>query len=69
MPSLVDRVDTAQNMTIPQQILEMVPSNPFNDLTGARPTSTIAVVIFAAFIGVAFLGVKRNTPSTSTRSC
>ena len=58
--SLVDRVDTAQNMTIPQQILEMVPSNPFNDLTGSRPTSTIAVVIFAAFIGVAFLGVKRK---------
>ena len=47
-------------MTIPQQILEMVPSNPFNDLTGARPTSTIAVVIFAAFIGIAFLGVKRK---------
>ena len=58
--SLVDRVDTAQNMTIPQQILEMVPSNPFNDLTGSRPTSTIAVVIFAAFIGIAFLGVKRK---------
>ena len=58
--SLVDRVETAQNMTIPQQILEMVPSNPFNDLTGSRPTSTIAVVIFAAFIGVAFLGVKRK---------
>ena len=58
--SLVDRVETAQNMTIPQQILEMVPSNPFNDLTGSRPTSTIAVVIFAAFIGIAFLGVKRK---------
>ena len=58
--SLVDRVETAQNMTIPQQILEMVPSNPFNDLTGSRPTSTIAVVIFAAFIGMAFLGVKRK---------
>lgn len=57
---LVDRAETAQNLTIPQQVLEMIPSNPFADLTGARPTSTIAVVIFAAFIGVAFLGVKRK---------
>lgn len=59
---LVDRVGTVENLTIPQQILEMIPSNPFADLTGARPTSTIAVVIFAAFIGVAYLGVKRKQP-------
>ncbi|WP_338470984.1 L-cystine transporter [Niallia sp. XMNu-256] len=58
--SLADRVETAENITIPQQMLEMIPSNPFADLTGSRPTSTIAVVIFAAFIGVAFLGVKRK---------
>jgi len=60
---LVEKVDTAANMTIPQQILEMIPSNPFADLTGARPTSTIAVVIFAAFIGVAFIGIKRKQPA------
>ncbi|WP_458413400.1 L-cystine transporter [Schinkia sp. CFF1] len=59
---LVEKVTSVEGMTIPQQILEMIPSNPFADLTGARPTSTIAVVIFAAFIGVAFLGVKRKHP-------
>lgn len=59
---LVDKVGQVEGMTIPQQILQMIPSNPFADLTGARPTSTIAVVIFAAFIGVAFLGVKRKQP-------
>ncbi len=52
----------AQEMTIPSQIIEMFPGNPFADLTGARPTSTIAVVIFAAFIGFAYLGVKRKDP-------
>jgi uncharacterized protein len=51
-----------QNMTLPQKILELLPANPFLDLTGARPTSTIAVVIFAAIIGLAFLGVKRKHP-------
>ena len=39
-----------------------MPTNPFLDLTGARPTSTISVVIFAAFIGIAFIGVKRKYP-------
>lgn len=48
--------------TFPQQILELLPANPFLDLTGARPTSTISVVIFAAFIGFAFLGVRRKAP-------
>ncbi|WP_416654816.1 L-cystine transporter [Bacillus amyloliquefaciens] len=48
--------------TLPQQIVELLPANPFLDFTGARPTSTIGVVIFAAFLGIAFLGVKRKQP-------
>ena len=48
--------------TLPQQILELLPSNPFLDFTGQRTTSTIAVVIFAAFIGFAFLRVMRKQP-------
>lgn len=48
--------------TLPAQILELLPSNPFLDFTGARATSTIAVVIFAAFIGFAFLRVFRKEP-------
>ncbi|MEW4023803.1 L-cystine transporter [Bacillus siamensis] len=48
--------------TLPQQIVELLPGNPFLDFTGARPTSTIGVVIFAAVLGIAFLGVKRKQP-------
>ncbi|ASK57721.1 L-cystine transporter [Bacillus velezensis] len=48
--------------TLPQQIVELLPGNPFLDFTGARSTSTIGVVIFAAFLGIAFLGVKRKQP-------
>jgi uncharacterized protein len=59
---LEERVAGIENMTLPQQIIELIPSNPFQDLTGARATSTIAVVIFAAFIGIAYLGVKRKDP-------
>lgn len=59
---LVERVATVESLTIPQQILSFFPANPFADLTGSRPTSTIAVVIFASLIGLAYLGVRRKQP-------
>lgn len=45
---------------LPSQIASFIPSNPFQDLTGARSTSTIAVVIFAAFAGFAVLKVAKH---------
>lgn len=48
--------------TLPQQILELLPKNPFLDFTGQRATSTIAVVIFASFIGFAYLRIARKQP-------
>ena len=51
-----------EGMTIPQQILSFIPNNIFNDLAGLRGTSTIAVVIFSAFVGIAYLGVARKQP-------
>ncbi|HCV5180887.1 L-cystine transporter [Staphylococcus aureus] len=48
--------------TLPQQILELLPKNPFLDFTGQRATSTIAVVLFASFIGFAYLRVARKQP-------
>lgn len=59
---LEETFGTIKDQTFPQQILELIPSNPFQDLTGARPTSTISVVIFAAFIGIAYLGIRRKQP-------
>ncbi|WP_141305993.1 L-cystine transporter [Sporolactobacillus inulinus] len=63
--ALQSSVQNVQNLSFPQQIVSLLPANPFADLTGARPTSTIAVVIFAAFIGIAYLGVKRKQPDKS----
>ncbi|EHJ08900.1 L-cystine transporter [Staphylococcus simiae] len=48
--------------TLPQQILELLPKNPFLDFTGQRTTSTIAVVIFASFVGFAYVRVARKQP-------
>lgn len=53
---------TVEDMTIPQQITNFIPRNVFADLSNSRGTSTIAVVVFSAFVGVAYLGVKRKDP-------
>jgi len=59
---LVERAGMVENLSIPEQVLSFIPTNPFNDLTGSRPTSTIAVVIFATFMGVAYLGIRNKQP-------
>ncbi|WP_062108231.1 L-cystine transporter [Bacillus niameyensis] len=59
---LEETATSVEGMNIPQQIISLFPQNPFMDLTGARPTSTIAVVIFAAIMGIAYLGVRRKQP-------
>ncbi|EJL27677.1 L-cystine transporter [Brevibacillus sp. BC25] len=56
------RLGDIENLSMPAKILELLPANPFLDLTGDRATSTIAVVIFSAIIGVAYLGIKRKNP-------
>ncbi|WP_277674286.1 L-cystine transporter [Piscibacillus halophilus] len=59
---LEERLGDVKDMSTPQRILEFIPSNPFQDMTGDRATSTIAVVIFSAFIGIAVLGLRRKKP-------
>lgn len=46
------------NLTLPQEILAFFPTNIFADLAGSRSTSTIAVVIFSALVGIAYLKLR-----------
>lgn len=57
-----EKFDTMEQKTMPQRIVNFIPSNVFMDMTGARPTSTIAVVIFSFLVGIAVLGVRRKQP-------
>lgn len=57
---IAQRQDMVKDLTIPQQIVDFIPRNIFADLAGTRSTSTIAVVIFSAFTGLAYLGIKRK---------
>lgn len=61
--AMVER--SAEVTTLPEQILLMFPANPFSDLTGARATSTIGVVIFAAFLGFSYLTLRRKEEETA----
>lgn len=57
---LEDTFGSIQSQRYADRILELLPANPFLDFTGARRTSTIAVVIFAAFVGLAYLSLNRR---------
>jgi L-cystine uptake protein TcyP (sodium:dicarboxylate symporter family) len=59
---LQGRLATAQEISLPSMILSFIPANPFLDMTGARKTSTIAVVLFSIFIGVSATGVAGKKP-------
>ncbi len=59
---LEERVGDVADKSIPQQVLDFIPTNPFADMTGSRSTSTLAVVIFSAFIGIAVLGLDKKKP-------
>lgn len=62
LTSIRDHQAELKGLTLPQQITSFFPQNIFADFAGMRSTSTIAVVIFSLFVGVAFLAVKKEQP-------
>jgi L-cystine uptake protein TcyP (sodium:dicarboxylate symporter family) len=60
--ALIARQETLADLTFADMLLRFVPSNIFHDLTGARPTSVIAVVLFGILFGIAALQVARDDP-------
>jgi len=60
--ALVARQETLADLTFADMLLRFIPSNIFYDLTGARPTSVIAVVLFGILFGIAALQVARDDP-------
>ncbi len=56
--ALQDSGQQVADLTLPQMILSFIPVNVFADLAGSRATSTIAVVIFAAITGIAYLKLR-----------
>jgi L-cystine uptake protein TcyP (sodium:dicarboxylate symporter family) len=61
------RQENMSDLGLADMLIRFVPSNIFLDLTGARPTSVIAVVIFGILFGIAALLVARDDPATGER--
>jgi len=59
---LQQRKGSVSDLSFPQIIVSFIPQNIFSDLSGSRPTSIIAVVIFGIFTGIAGLQVARENP-------
>jgi L-cystine uptake protein TcyP (sodium:dicarboxylate symporter family) len=59
---LESRVENMSDLGLSDMLVRFIPSNIFYDLTGARPTSVIAVVIFGILFGIAALLVSREDP-------
>jgi L-cystine uptake protein TcyP (sodium:dicarboxylate symporter family) len=60
--ALASRQESMSDLGLADMLIRFVPSNIFQDLTGARPTSVIAVVIFGILFGVAALLVAAEDP-------
>jgi len=54
------RQETIADLGLADMLVRFIPSNIFSDLTGARPTSIIAVVIFGILFGLAALLVAKE---------
>lgn len=56
------RLESFNSKPIPQQLLEIIPTNPFSSLAGFGGSPTLSVVFFSALIGVSALGLKNKKP-------
>jgi len=65
--TLLSRQDAVADLGLADMLLRFIPSNVFLDLTGARPTSVIAVVIFGILFGIAALLVIDEDPKRGER--
>ena len=61
--SLNSRYENVADLGLADMLVRFIPSNIFSDLTGARPTSIIAVVIFGILFGLAALRVAKEDPA------
>jgi L-cystine uptake protein TcyP (sodium:dicarboxylate symporter family) len=64
---LASRTGEVANLSIPQLLQSFIPTNIFEELAGANPTSIISVVVFASLLGIAALGLRKENPELGGR--
>ncbi|MGB7876905.1 MAG: cation:dicarboxylase symporter family transporter, partial [Anaerolineales bacterium] len=64
--SLVEQLSNVDGVeALLNQIVEIVPANVFEDMTGSRSASTISVVFFSALIGLSVIGIREKYPESA----
>lgn len=61
---LVEKLHDFEALPIQQQIIRIIPTNPFAALTGDGSNAALSTVFFAAMLGFAALFLKRNHSNT-----
>ncbi|EJF75335.1 cation:dicarboxylase symporter family transporter [Bartonella alsatica] len=65
---LEDPISQLGDMNVPKMILSLIPKNPFAELSGAKRTSIISLVIFASFLGAAVILLKKDDPEKGEKA-
>jgi L-cystine uptake protein TcyP (sodium:dicarboxylate symporter family) len=63
--ALETTLDEFQSKSIPEQITDIIPRNVFYAMSGQGSSSTLSVVFFAAFLGIATIGLRRKKPDSA----
>ncbi len=65
--NLTSRQESLLNKPFYNIFTDFISTNPFADLTGARPNSLASLVIFFMMLGVAYLGIMKKNPEIATK--
>lgn len=57
--------DKFQTRPLQQQLMEIIPTNPFMALTGQNPSDTLSVVFLAALLGALILALQDSQPQAA----
>lgn len=63
--NLETRLEDFQSKPIQEQLIEIIPTNPFYSMTGQGSSSTLSVVVFAVFIALATIGIRKKNPESA----
>ena len=63
--NLETRLEDFQSKPIQEQIVDIIPTNPFYSMTGQGNSATLSVVLFATIIGLATLGIRKSKPDSA----
>lgn len=59
------KLSTFSAKPVQQQLIEIIPTNPFYAMTGQGSADTLSVVFFSVLVGIAVLVIKKQNPQSA----